>query len=144
MTSPADLPDNIDVLKAIILASQAKMTEQDRVIERKEDRIFRLETLLVDFRRALYGATSEKGHLLPGSRLHANDERADQYHLALEDIETALSAMQASPAGSAWPLSMPRMKRLIHQRRRRKSHAWDAAFCQSTCHASKRLLHPKR
>ena len=75
MTSPADLPDNIDALKAIILASQAKMTEQDRVIEPKEDRIFRLEKLLVDFKRALYGATSEKGHLLPGSRLHANDER---------------------------------------------------------------------
>ena len=76
-----------------------KRLEQDRIIERKEDRIFRLETLLVDFKRALYGAKSEKGHLLPGSRLHANDERADQYHLALEDIETALSAMQASPAG---------------------------------------------
>jgi hypothetical protein len=31
-----------------------KRLEQDRIIERKEDRIFRLETLLVDFKRALY------------------------------------------------------------------------------------------
>jgi len=38
MTSAADLPDDIDALKAIILASQAKMTEQDGIIERKEDR----------------------------------------------------------------------------------------------------------
>jgi hypothetical protein len=82
MTSPADLPDDIDALKAIVLASQSKMTEQDGVIERKEDRIIRLEKLLADFKRALYGAKSEKGH-------------PDQYHLALEDIETAMAVVHA-------------------------------------------------
>ena len=61
MTSASDLPDNIDALKAIIMASQAKMSEQDGIIERKEDRILRLEKLLADFKRALYGAKSEKG-----------------------------------------------------------------------------------
>ncbi|WP_187292504.1 hypothetical protein [Octadecabacter antarcticus] len=45
MTPPAYIPDNIDALKAIILASQAKITEQDRVIERKEDRTIRLDKL---------------------------------------------------------------------------------------------------
>ncbi|MGB3244957.1 MAG: IS66 family transposase [Sulfitobacter sp.] len=82
MTSAVDLPDDIDALKAIILASQAKMTEQDGVIERKEVRIIRLEKLLADFKRALYGAKSEKGH-------------PDQYHLALEDIETAMAVVHA-------------------------------------------------
>jgi transposase len=82
MTSAADLPDDIDALKAIIMASQAKMSEQDGIIERKEDRIIRLEKLLADFKRALYGAKSEKGH-------------PDQYHLALEDIETAMAAVHA-------------------------------------------------
>ena len=47
----------------------------DGIIERKEGRIIRLEKLLADFKRALYGAKSEKAN-------------PDQYHLALEDIET--------------------------------------------------------
>lgn len=82
MSFPADLPDDIDALKAIIMASQAKMMAQDGIIERKEDRIIRLEKLLADFKRALYGAKSEKGH-------------PDQYHLALEDIETAMAVVHA-------------------------------------------------
>jgi len=82
MPFPADLPDDIDALKAIIMASQAKMMAQDGIIERKEDRIIRLEKLLADFKRALYGAKSEKGH-------------PDQYHLALEDIETAMAVVHA-------------------------------------------------
>jgi transposase len=82
MTFPADLPDNINALKAIILASQAKMADQDGIIERKEDRIIRLEKLLADFKRALYGAKSEKAN-------------PDQYHLALEDIETAMAIVHA-------------------------------------------------
>ena len=82
MTSAADLPDDIDALKAIVMASQAKMSEQDRIIERKEGRIIRLEKLLADFKRALYGAKSEKGH-------------SDQYHLALEDIEAAIAIVHA-------------------------------------------------
>ena len=82
MSFPAGLPDDIDALKAIIMASQAKMMAQDGIIERKEDRIIRLEKLLADFKRALYGAKSEKGH-------------PDQYHLALEDIETAMAVVHA-------------------------------------------------
>ena len=82
MTSAADLPDDIDALKAIVMASQAKMLEQDGIIERKEGRIIRLEKLLADFKRALYGAKSEKGH-------------PDQYHLALEDIEAAIAIVHA-------------------------------------------------
>ncbi len=82
MSFPADLPDDINALKAIIMASQAKMMAQDGVIVRKEDRIIRLEKLLADFKRALYGAKSEKGH-------------PDQYHLALEDIETAMAVIHA-------------------------------------------------
>ncbi len=82
MTSAADLPDDINALKAIVMASQAKMSEQDGIIERKEDRILRLEKLLADFKRALYGAKSEKGH-------------PDQYHLALADIETAMAVVHA-------------------------------------------------
>lgn len=116
MSFPSDLPpsrdiacaipcravDDIDALKAMLVAAEAlinaqdqTLAERDGIIERKEDRIIRLEKLLADFKRALYGAKSEKGHLLPDSRLLANDERADQYHLALEDIETAMAVVHA-------------------------------------------------
>ena len=90
MTFPADLPYDIDALKAIILASQAKMVDQDGIIERKEDRIIRLEKLLADFKRALYGAKSEKAN-------------PDQYHLALEDIETAMAVVHAEDEAIAPP-----------------------------------------
>lgn len=87
MTSAADLPDDIDALKALLIAAEsqisaqnATLTERYGIIERKEDRIIRLEKLLADFKRALYGAKSEKGH-------------PDQYHLALEDIETAMAVV---------------------------------------------------
>ncbi len=89
MTNAADLPDDIDALKALLLLSQAKianqdgqLSTQDALIERKEDRIKRLEKLLADFKRALFGAKSEK----------VNPE---QYELALEDIETAMAIIHA-------------------------------------------------
>lgn len=89
MTSAADLPDDIDALKAMLIAAEAQIgaqnktiDERDGIIERKEDRILRLEKLLADFKRAPYGAKSEKGH-------------PDQYHLALEDIETAMAVIHA-------------------------------------------------
>jgi uncharacterized coiled-coil protein SlyX len=89
MSFPADLPDDIDALKAMLAAAEAQISaqnqtlaERDGIIERKEDRIVRLEKLLADFKRALYGAKSEKAH-------------PDQYHLALEDIETAMTVVHA-------------------------------------------------
>jgi len=89
MSFPSDLPHDIDALKAMLVAAEAlinaqdqTLAERDGIIERKEDRIVRLEKLLADFKRALYGAKSEKGH-------------PDQYHLALEDIETAMAVVHA-------------------------------------------------
>jgi len=99
MTKADDLPDDIDVLKAIILASQTEiatrdacLAERDGIIERKEDCIQRLEKLLADFKRALFGAKSEK----------VNPE---QYELALEDIETAMAAILAEDETIARPKS---------------------------------------
>ncbi|MFT5866362.1 MAG: transposase [Gammaproteobacteria bacterium] len=89
MSFPFDLPDNIDALKAMLVAAEALINAQDQtfvkrdsIIERKEDRIIRLEKLLADFKRVLYGAKSEKGHL-------------EQCDLALEDIETAMAVVHA-------------------------------------------------
>jgi len=76
MIDATDLPDDIDALKAMILAANGR---EGRHI----DRIVQLEKLLADFKRALFGATSEKAN--PG-----------QFELALEDIETAVESIQAA------------------------------------------------
>lgn len=69
MSFPSDFPNDIDALKAMLVAAEAlikaqdqTLAERDGIIERKEDRIIRLEKLLADFKRAVYGAKSEKGH----------------------------------------------------------------------------------
>lgn len=54
MTAPNQLPNDIDALKAMIIASEERNA-------RKDVRIERLEKLLTDFKRALFGAKSEKG-----------------------------------------------------------------------------------
>lgn len=82
MNATADLPDDIDALKAIIRAQQEHYAVQAGVIERKETRIIQLEKLVADFKRALFGARSEK--VCP-----------EQYELALEDIEAAQEAVHA-------------------------------------------------
>lgn len=86
MNAAADLPDDIDALKAIILAQQEQAAVHTGVIARKEDRIVRLEKLVADFKRALFGAKSEK--VCP-----------EQFELALEDIEAAQEAIHAEDEG---------------------------------------------
>ena len=78
MNAAANLPDDVDALKAIILAQQ----EQN----------IRLEALIAAFRQALFGRKSEK--IDP-----------DQFELALEDIETAIARVEAE--GEAHPLVTP-------------------------------------
>lgn len=76
------------------MASQIDLAERDGIIERQEDRIQRLEKLVADFKRALFGAKSEK--VDPG-----------QYELALEDIETAMAVIHAEDEAIAPPKSKP-------------------------------------
>lgn len=78
MNAAANLPDDVDALKAIVLAQQ----EQNA----------RLEALVAAFKQALFGRKSEK--IDP-----------DQFELALEDIETAIARVEAG--GEANPLVTP-------------------------------------
>lgn len=122
MQDAPDLPDDIDVLKAMIAASRAMIADRDNVIagrdsviaardsviatrdsiiaarddiiERKEDRIQRLEKLVADFKRALFGARSEK-------------TAPEQYQLALEDIEQAMAAVHAEDEALDPPKAPP-------------------------------------
>lgn len=59
---------------------------------RKQDRIDQLEKLVADFKRALFGARSEKTD-------------PEQFELALEDIETAMAAVHAEDAALDPPAS---------------------------------------
>ena len=68
MTAPDELPNDIAELKAIIRAQQ--------------DQNARLEALVASFKKALFGAKSEK--INPA-----------QYELELEDIETAIAQVEA-------------------------------------------------
>ncbi len=68
MTIAADLPDDIALLKAIIVG--------------RDERIARLEVLVTAFKQAMFGRKSEKLN-------------ADQFEFALEDIETAIEAVKA-------------------------------------------------
>lgn len=91
MLNAADLPDDIAALKAMLIAATARET-------RKDERIERLERLVAAFKQAAFGRKSEKTDL-------------DQFDLALEDLETAIAAVQAedeadAPAGKR--VSRPR------------------------------------
>ena len=78
MIATADLPDDIDALKAMVVAQG----EQNA----------RLETLVAALRQALFGRKSEKAD-------------PDQFELALEDIEAGIA--QAEADGEANPLVTP-------------------------------------
>jgi transposase len=88
MPNTADLLEEIAALKAMLIAADARDL-------RKDERIERLEKLVAAFKHAAFGRRSEKSDLLPGNRLRANDERAEQFELALEDLETAIAAIHA-------------------------------------------------
>ena len=72
MLNRANLPDDTDTPKAMREASLAALADRDAVIERTEDRIVRLEKLLADFKRPLFGHRSETSD-------------PEQYELALEE-----------------------------------------------------------
>ena len=78
MIATADLPDDVDALKAMIVAQSAQNA--------------RLEALVAALRQALFGRKSEKAD-------------PDQFELALEDIEAGIAQVEAE--GEANPLVTP-------------------------------------
>lgn len=75
MPNTADLLGEIATLKAMLIASEARSS-------RKDERIERLEKLVAAFKQAAFGRRSEKSD-------------PDQFELALEDLETAMSVIHA-------------------------------------------------
>jgi transposase len=82
MLDAADLPDDVAVLKAMLIAAQVREAGKDAQIASKDERIERLERLVAAFKQAAFGRKSEKTD-------------PDQFDLALEDLETAMAAIHA-------------------------------------------------
>ena len=82
MKLPIELPTDVATLQTLLIAAELRNTRAELRNARKDDRIEQLEKLLADFKRALFGVKSEKSD-------------PQQYHLALEDIETAIAVIHA-------------------------------------------------
>jgi transposase len=87
MSATADLPDDPEALKAIVLAARAEIATLKAINADAEARMERLTTLLKALERARYGRRSET--LDP-----------DQHAFAFEEIETGVAAIEASLAAA--------------------------------------------
>src|SRR3546814_11800203 len=83
MLMEADLPDDVDALRALVL-------EQARKLESADAEAERLRAIIEAFRRHRFGRRSEQ-----------LDQ--DQLQLGLEDAETALAEAEAASAAKAGP-----------------------------------------
>jgi len=74
----AELPDDVESLRAIISAQAVELAEQARRLHTRDALIEKLKAQLALLRRARFGASSEKV-----------ERTIEQLELALEDIEAA-------------------------------------------------------
>jgi transposase len=119
--STATLRDENERLKALLVETQAALSEHQAALATSEEARRRLEVILGELRREKFGAKSEK-------------LRPDQYHLPLEDVEIAQGILDSaqekataiirgrSRAGSdqdrdrnrsCLPAHLPRVERII-------------------------------
>ena len=111
MALTTNLPSDVATLQTLLQDSEERNG-------RKDDRIERLEKLVADFKRALFGSKSEK-------------VSTDQYELALEDIEAAIAAIHAEDEQDVSPLARSKEPQRTnrgslpqHHLRLRTSHYW--------------------
>jgi transposase len=83
MLMEADLPDDVDGLRALVLEQARALADLSDAKGKADARIERLQAIIEAFQRHRFGRKSEQ--LDP-----------DQFELALEDIETALGSAQAA------------------------------------------------
>src|SRR5271166_215949 len=110
----ADLPENLESLRAIIATQAAELAEANRRLHTRDTLIEKLKAQLALLRRARYGASSEKV-----------ERQIEQLELALEDIEAAAGetapppvakadAEKAKPARQPLPEHLPRVE-VVHE-----------------------------
>jgi transposase len=94
----ADLPDDVEMLRAIIAAQARQLADQAERLQSRDTLIEKLKAQLAVLRRARFGASSEK-----------IERTIAQLELALEDIEAAAAetAPPILPAREAAPKAKP-------------------------------------
>jgi transposase len=86
----ADLPEDVESLRAIIAAQAAELTEANRRLHTRDTLIEKLKAQLALLRRACFGASSEKV-----------ERQIEQLELALEDIEASAGENASPPVAKA-------------------------------------------
>ena len=86
----ADLPENLESLRAIIAAQAAELAEANRRLHTRDTLIEKLRAQLALLRRARFGASSEKV-----------ERQIQQLELALEDIEASAAETAPPPVRKA-------------------------------------------
>ncbi|MCW2284202.1 transposase [Rhodoblastus acidophilus] len=110
----ADLPEDVESLRAIVAAQAAQLAEADRRLHTRDTLIEKLKAQLALLRRARFGASSEKV-----------ERQIEQLELALEDIEAAAGETappavakaeteKSKPARQPLPDHLPRFEE-IHE-----------------------------
>jgi TolA-binding protein len=85
MLSPADLPNDIDALKALLLASERLLQERDEQLADLAVKIEHLRLQIAKLRRMQFGRKSEKlYHQIAQLELQLEDLRADEAEAARE------------------------------------------------------------
>jgi transposase len=84
------LPDDIEVLKAALLAERAARRESEARAAGAEAMVAHLKLLIAKLKREQYGASSERGRKL-----------LDQLEMQLEDLETAAAEAEAAIASAS-------------------------------------------
>ena len=108
MLDAAHLPDDIAALKAMLLASEARVAHLSAELSTRTAEIEHLKLVLAKLRRMQFGRRSEK-----------LDQQIEQLELKLEDLEAEAGGGRSTGAGRRW------------RRARRPS----ASRCRRTCRA---------
>lgn len=127
MQAAANLPDDIDALRAIIVAQASELADQARRLQSRDMLIEKLKAQLVMLRRSRFGASSEK-----------IDRAIEQHELALEEIDTASSetvvpaSVDASEPERANPSRQPLPDHLPRHEILRELQACNCPTCGGT------------
>jgi transposase len=117
-TTPDRLPDDIDALKAALLAARAACRQAEARASGAEAMVAHLKLLIAKLKRERFGASSERGKLLDQLELQLEDLEAS----ATED-EAAAEAATAASTGTVvqsftrrWPVRAPLPAHLPRER----------------------------
>jgi transposase len=90
ISNPEDLPDDIETLRAALVAERAARRESEARASGAEAMVAHLKLLIAKLKRDRFGPSSERGRKL-----------LNQLEMQLEELETAAAEDQAAAEGSA-------------------------------------------